>query len=418
MLASLSRKLLPHLIEAEDNEIEIMCEFPGETLEILELFVSGKQFLNDLALSNDVAQICENFGIDLDQKCEVVIKEDLGNVFLDNDEPKQEDDTVMFDDDEPKKLYWNSNKGQFQKGPGGRPVKRKRGRPKTKPPAPVVKRPRGRPFKKSKAKPKPAKKVRRKKKNGSDDESDDDEYMPYANMLHKQRVDPGIRQSVDGNKDPLFGFENDDIFQTDENVPKKRQRRQIDLDHIKVEGFIRYPDELSIAFDDHCVWATKVQAIKAYQEKYRKFVRMGYLPKVNPDELRNFQLPQPIESYLRKADFSSQTLNRNAEGKIKCVLCDAFCRTETMLINHQRKFHSEKYVCPTCQRDFEKNQWYQLIRHIYEHSISKGEPLDHECIACGYTASVSLISNVRPIRAISQFYKQNKNIKYDSCINS
>ena len=100
----------------------------------------------------------------------------------------------------------------------------------------------------------------------------------------------------------------------------------------------------------------------------------------------NYDLPQPIESYLKPV--SGDRTFPKGFGPFQCSICGCRCRTKKAIIKHKTKYHTDKYHCPSCRKDFPQNLWYEFIKHMFEHTLALEQTLLHECINCGYSTDV------------------------------
>lgn len=180
----------------------------------------------------------------------------------------------------------------------------------------------------------------------------------------------------------------------DDNQPLTRQKTlkvkrsespmdTIESDYKHVVGCMKFPDHLPIA-PTNCQ-EKKQKKLEVYKEKYRNYVNFGTVPIVDRDSLLNYELPQPIESYLKFARSEDDEFIPAGKGKFSCTLCKTKCPTDAALRKHKRKYHASKYFCPTCGKHFQRRVWFNFIRHMYQHTITN-EAIVHECICCGYQA--------------------------------
>ena len=113
---------------------------------------------------------------------------------------------------------------------------------------------------------------------------------------------------------------------------------------------------------------------------------LGTSPELDREKLLNYDLPQPIESYLKPV--SGDRTFPKGFGPFQCSICGCRCRTKKAIIKHKTKYHTDKYHCPSCRKDFPQNLWYEFIKHMFEHTLALEQTLLHECINCGYSTDV------------------------------
>jgi hypothetical protein len=115
-------------------------------------------------------------------------------------------------------------------------------------------------------------------------------------------------------EEDLFGepmFEEDDMSSEesyDETSPKSRKSRQasvLDDDNSSdpkprfIVGFKKFPSNIPIVPRKYS--ETKRERLSSYQEEYKDFVRVGTFSTLDPAGLLKYELPKPIETYLRHA---------------------------------------------------------------------------------------------------------------------
>ena len=228
--------------------------------------------------------------------------------------------------------------------------------------------------------------------------------------------------------DPDFGSEND--FEPSE--PNSRKRRVSTTKYHEsspsedenegkyvfqdvpkqVWGYVRYPSDLPISQGKNR--EKTLQKLEDYGRKHKDYVQIGTCPELNKEQLLNYDLPAPIETYLKSPSSSSQMSERmmpKGQGPFKCSMCSARCKTKTAVDKHTFKYHTEKYSCPHCTKDFAQSHWPDFVKHMFEHTLGS-DPLVHSCISCGYSTDV--LSRIDQHR-ISHGKYHNNECPYEDC---
>ena len=93
------------------------------------------------------------------------------------------------------------------------------------------------------------------------------------------------------------------------------------------------------------------------------------MPSLDREGLVQYDLPHPIESYLKVAEENTmagedgpggRSIPRGS-GHIECSACGSKCKTDQALRKHERKYHAAKYTCPICSKDFGQRFWVLMI---------------------------------------------------------
>ena len=152
----------------------------------------------------------------------------------------------------------------------------------------------------------------------------------------------------------------------------------------QVFGYVRYPALLPVYGKNREKTLLKLQE---YARHHCDYVRIGTSPELDREKLLNYDLPQPIENYLKpkSADNAEQTFPKGY-GSFQCSICGCKCRTKKAIVRHKTKYHTDKYHCPHCRKEYPQSLWYAFVKHMFEHTIEQA--LLHECINCGYTTDV------------------------------
>ena len=169
-------------------------------------------------------------------------------------------------------------------------------------------------------------------------------------------------------------------------VPKKSNKEEKDQIPTQVEGFVRFPPEMPSMQQK-----ARADKLRDFQEKMKDQIKVGSLPHVDRAGLLAFELPKPIESYLKSSQSKYTPPPGKRDHKFVCSICLSRCRTEATLQKHINKYHVSKYVCPmeNCSEYFDTKFWYNFVRHMYEHTLVDDSNLSlYECICCGYGTNV------------------------------
>ena len=179
----------------------------------------------------------------------------------------------------------------------------------------------------------------------------------------------------------------------------------------QVWGYVRYPSDLNVSQQGKNREKT-LQKLEEYGRKHRDYVQMGTSPEVNKEKLLNYDLPAPIETYLKSpCSQLSERILPKGQGTFKCSTCSARCKTKTALDKHTYKYHTEKYNCPHCSKEFDQSHWPDFVKHMFEHTLVQ-QPLEHSCISCGYSTDV--LSRIDQHR-ISHGKYHNNECPYENC---
>ena len=153
----------------------------------------------------------------------------------------------------------------------------------------------------------------------------------------------------------------------------------------QVCGFVRYPSILPINGKNR---EKTLQKLQDYGRDHCNYVRIGTSPELDREKLSNYDLPQPIESYLKPVSATGERTFPKGYGPFQCSICGCRCRTKKAIVKHKTKYHTDKYHCPSCRKDFPQSLWYEFIKHMFEHTLALEQTLLHECINCGYSTDV------------------------------
>ena len=179
----------------------------------------------------------------------------------------------------------------------------------------------------------------------------------------------------------------------------------------QVLGYIRYPSDLPISQGKNR--EKTLQKLEAYGREHRNYVKIATCPDLDIEKLLCYDLPSPIETYLKCSSDVSEQILPKGQGPFQCSICNARCKTKRALEKHTHKYHIEKYTCPHCSHTFEQPNWADFIKHMFEHTLG-AEPLLHSCIACGYSTDV--LSRIDQHR-ISHGQYHNNECPYEECKN-
>ena len=174
---------------------------------------------------------------------------------------------------------------------------------------------------------------------------------------------------------------------SDDKLSNRGDKKAQGLIPIYVEGFVRFPPALPSMQQ----FKIKTDKLRAFQEKNKDQIKVGSLPQIDRAGLLAFELPKPIESYLKSGQSKYIAPMGKNEWKFVCSDCPSRCRTEASLKKHLKKYHSSKYICPieNCSEFFSTKFWYNFIRHMYEHTLVDESNMNmYECICCGYGSNV------------------------------
>ena len=153
----------------------------------------------------------------------------------------------------------------------------------------------------------------------------------------------------------------------------------------EIEDYTKFPNNITLSTEN--TLKKKRVKLKEYHEKYKDFIRVGIIPQIDKDLLLKYELPAPIESYLKNHARNGSTEKiPKGSGQFQCHICNYRSKKPDMT-KHVSKYHDMKLTCPNCNKTYPMKLRNEFIRHMFLHS-NANELTMHECISCGYKTDV------------------------------
>ena len=124
----------------------------------------------------------------------------------------------------------------------------------------------------------------------------------------------------------------------------------------------------------------------------------------NPEDLKKYNLPLNLESYIQTPASTIIISNENSKKNkaesinlrhtIHCSKCPKRFANTTKLESHDLLKHSSHYRCTYCEKAYQISMVEEFKIHMYRHE--KMNVKAHECIHCGYSSYItkSMISHI------------------------
>ena len=177
-------------------------------------------------------------------------------------------------------------------------------------------------------------------------------------------------------------IKHDQIIVTSENYGEDTH---FDSNLPEIDDYAKFPNNITLSTEN--TLKKKQVKLKEYQEKYKDFIRVGIIPQVDKDLLLKYELPAPIESYLKNHARNGSTEKiPKGSGQFQCHLC-YYRSKKSDMTKHISKYHDMKLTCPNCNKTYPMKLRNEFIRHMFLHS-NANELTMHECISCGYKTDV------------------------------
>ena len=171
----------------------------------------------------------------------------------------------------------------------------------------------------------------------------------------------------------------------------------------EIEDYTKFPNNITLSTEN--TLKKKRVKLKEYHEKYKDFIRVGIIPQIDKDLLLKYELPAPIESYLKNYARNGSTEKiPKGSGQFQCHLCKYRSKKPDMT-KHISKYHDMKLTCPHCNKTYLMKLRNEFIQHMFLHS-NANELTMHECISCGYKSDV--LSRIENHRQTSGIYHNNQ----------